>query len=103
MSDDDPDMDTLEASYHALVRLGQSIGCDHASGVDGVMHTERCIADVLANPDRQFSCDLWGWPSFGLGKLQLRFDGGTTYTIWLLFLTRKLSFGIHIGGKSKHA
>jgi hypothetical protein len=43
-----------------------------------------------------------GSPSFGVGRIRFTIDT-STYTIWMACLTRKLAFGIHIGGSRKHA
>jgi hypothetical protein len=44
-----------------------------------------------------------GSPSFGAGRIRFTINGESTYTIWMICLTRKLAMGIHIGGSRKHA
>ena len=89
-------------AWSAIHRLGLSIGCDHAYGRDGVNATETCIQSAIYGNNQYWTFDLHGWPWFGFGKLTLLFrDTGNTYTYWAVFITRKLSLAIHIGGKSK--
>jgi len=52
----------------------------------------------------RFEFQVWGSPWLGVGKLTLVFgDTGDTYTYWVLFLTKWLSFAIHAGGSSKRS
>jgi hypothetical protein len=42
---------------------------------------------------------LWGWPRFGVGRMRFTFtESGNYYTMWMVFLTGKLAFGVHLGG-----
>ena len=58
----------------------------------GIVHSIRSFES-----NRQsFSIKMWGWPSFGIGKLRLRFSQYVTYTIVMAFITPWLALGIHI-------
>ena len=46
---------------------------------------------------REYSTTFHGYPWLGCGRITLHI-GSDTYTLWMLYLTKWLSFGIHLGG-----
>ena len=78
-----------------LIDIGEQIGCDHLD--DRLPH---CVITELRKASRPwYEVEmLIGWPRLGIARLRCFQDDDNWYTIWLLMLTRKLSFGIHVGG-----
>jgi len=78
-----------------LLDIGQEIGCDHLDE-----RLPYCVATELRKAFRPwYEVKLvFGCPRFGIARLRCFQDDDNWYTIWLLMLTRKLSFGIHVGG-----
>ena len=42
-----------------------------------------------------------GWSCFGFGYIRYYVDDDNYYTAWTIFLTKKFSLGIHIGGSKR--
>lgn len=54
---------------------------------------------------RTWAAKLWGWSWFGVGRVTLQFDetSQNTYTLWMVFLTKKLALAVHVGGGRKRS
>lgn len=85
-----------------IEQIGRVVGCNHFDCPDGRNKLVQCVEEIAYKNCQQFDVEIFGWNWFGVGKLTLTFKPGErTYTIWMLFLTKWLSFGIHVNCKGK--
>lgn len=62
---------------------------------------EREAADEIERlRDRPtWDCVVRGWPWLGVGRLRMAVLPGSWYSLFMVFLTTKLAFGVHVGGR----